>query len=90
MYQILIRPVHGGAYACGKTECSIHYKYGEPRKRDQREPRDQWLALTSNAHEGYVDWDVFEAIQRMVHANARLAGRAGAPKSGEALLSASK
>ncbi|CAN7785132.1 recombinase family protein [Caballeronia sp. LjRoot34] len=80
VYQILTRPVYGGAYACGKTECSIHYKDVEPRKRDQRKPRDQWLALTPNAHEGYVDWDEFEAIQRVIHANARLGGQAGAPK----------
>jgi DNA invertase Pin-like site-specific DNA recombinase len=87
VYQILTSPVYGGAYAYGKTECTIHYEDGEPRKRDQRKPRDQWLALIPNSHEGYVDWDEFERIQRVIHANVRLGGQAGAPKNGEALLS---
>src|ERR1700755_3444894 len=40
VYQILTNPIYGGAYAKGKTESPIHYEDGEPRKRDQRKPRD--------------------------------------------------
>ena len=86
VYQILTNPVYGGAYAYGKTECTVHYEAGEPRKRDRRKPRDEWLALIPNAHDGYVDWDEFERIQRAIHANVRLGGHAGAPKNGEALV----
>jgi DNA invertase Pin-like site-specific DNA recombinase len=86
VYQILTNPIYGGAYAYGKTECTIHYEDGEPRKRDRRKPRDQWLSLIPEAHDGYVAWDEFERIQRAISANVRMAGHAGAPKSGEALL----
>jgi DNA invertase Pin-like site-specific DNA recombinase len=86
VYQILTNPIYGGAYAYGKTECTIHYEDGEPRKRDRRKPRDQWLALIPDAHDGYVAWDDFERIQRAISANVRMAGHAGAPKNGEALL----
>jgi hypothetical protein len=77
--------VYGGAYAYGKTECTVHYEAGEPRKRDRRKPRDQWLSLIPNAHDGYVDWDEFERIQRAIRANVRMGAHAGAPKNGEAL-----
>ena len=86
VYRILTNPNYGGAYAYGKTECAIHYEDGEPRKRDRHKPRDQWLALIPNAHEGYIDWDEFERIQNSISGNLRLAGHAGAPKNGEALL----
>ncbi|MGF6812689.1 hypothetical protein OKW30_007906 [Paraburkholderia sp. Clong3] len=86
VYRILTNPIYGGTYAYGKTECAIHYESGEPRKRDRREPRDQWLALIPNAHDGYVDWEEFERIQCTISGNLRLAGHAGAPKNGEALL----
>jgi hypothetical protein len=72
-------------YAYGNTECAIHYEAGEPRKRDRRKPRDQWLALVPNAHEGCVDRDDFERIQNSISGNLRPAGHAGASKNGEAL-----
>jgi DNA invertase Pin-like site-specific DNA recombinase len=86
VYQILTNPAYGGAYAYGKTECAVHYEAGEPRKCGRRKPRDQWLVLIPNAHDGYVDWDEFERIQHTISANMRLAGHAGAPKNGDALL----
>ena len=85
IHQILTNPVYGGAYAYGKTECTVHYEAGEPRKRDRRKPRDQWLSLIPNAHDGYVDWDEFERIQRAIRSNVRMGTHAGAPKNGEAL-----
>src|ERR1700755_1261568 len=45
VYRILTNPIYGGAYAYGKTECTINYEGGEPRKRDRRKPRNEWLAL---------------------------------------------
>ncbi|WP_168788267.1 recombinase family protein [Paraburkholderia aromaticivorans] len=86
VHQILTNPVYGGAYAYGKTECTVHYEAGEPRKRDRRKPRDQWLALIPNAHDGYVEWNEFERIQGAIHANVRMGAHAGAPKNGEALV----
>jgi DNA invertase Pin-like site-specific DNA recombinase len=86
VYRILTNPIYGGAYAYGKTERTINYEGGEQRKRDRRKPRDEWLALIPNAHDGYVPWDEFERIQCAINGNLRLAGHAGAPKTGDALL----
>jgi DNA invertase Pin-like site-specific DNA recombinase len=86
VYQILTNPIYGGAYAYGKTERSTHYEGGEPRQCDRRKPREQWLALIPEAHEGYVSWEEFERIQRMIGANGLVSGQPGAAKKGAALL----
>ena len=80
MYRMLTNPVYGGAYAYGKTERTHQVTKAEnERKRHRRKPRDQWLALDPRAHEGYVEWDEFERIQRAIHGNLRLAGTLAPP-----------
>jgi DNA invertase Pin-like site-specific DNA recombinase len=87
VYQMLTNPIYGGAYAYGKSERGTRYVGGEPRKSDRRKPREQWLALIPNAHEGYVDWERFERIQCAIHANLPLASRHhGAARAGSAIL----
>jgi DNA invertase Pin-like site-specific DNA recombinase len=86
VYQILTNPVYGGTYAYGKTERSTRYEGGELRECDRRKPREQWLALIPEAHEGYVSWEEFERIQRMIGANVPVSGQPGAAKKGAALL----
>ena len=84
LYRILSSPVYGGAY--GKSERTVHYEQGEPRVIARRKPREQWLVLIPNAHEGYVSWEEFERIQQMMAANVRGRGRVGAATRGPALL----
>lgn len=86
VYQILTNPIYGGAYAYGKTERSTRYEGGEPRQWDRRKPREQWLALIPEAHEGYVSWEEFERMQRTIGANVPVSGQPGAAKKGAALL----
>ena len=86
LYRILSSPVYGGAYAYGKSERTVHYEQGEPRVIARRKPREQWLVLIPNAHEGYVSWEEFERIQQMMAANVRGRGRVGAATRGAALL----
>jgi hypothetical protein len=89
LYQILTNPVYGGAYAYGKSESSTHYVGGEARYRARRKPRAQWQVLIPHAHEGYLDWERFEHIQRMIHGNLMLPGARSRPaRSGRALLAA--
>jgi Recombinase len=84
--QVLTNPVYGGAYAYGKTACETHYEDGQARKSDRRRPREQWLALIPNAHEGYVEWERFERLQRTIRANLPLASsQPGAVRAGTAL-----
>jgi Recombinase len=58
----LTNPVYGGAYAYGKTEHTMRYENGEPHRGIRRKPREQWLALLPNSHEGYVSWEQFQQI----------------------------
>jgi DNA invertase Pin-like site-specific DNA recombinase len=86
VYSMLRNPMYGGAYAYGKTECTLHYEQGEPRTSRRRRPRDRWLALIPHAHEGYVSWDEFERIQQAMAENLRGWGHSGAVSNGPALL----
>ena len=51
-----------------------------------RKARSDWLALMSNAHEGYVSWEKAETIRKMVSSNVPTSRHHGAPKHGDALL----
>lgn len=86
VYRILTNPVYGGAYAYGKTECTLRYEGGQPRKGSRRKPRDRWLALIPESHEGYISWEQFEQIQQIISQNLRGGGRSGAARRGVGLL----
>ena len=86
VHRILTSPVYGGAYAYGKTELIVQYENGEPRKSSRRKPRERWLALIPNAHEGYVSWEQFEQIQQAIASNERGWEQSGAAQNGPALL----
>lgn len=86
VYRILTNPVYGGAYAYGKTEHTLRYENGEPRRGARRKPREQWLALLPNSHEGYVNWEQHQQIQQAIAENVRGRGPSGAVQGGAALL----
>ena len=86
VYQMLTNPAYAGAYAYGKTELILRYENGGPRKSSHRKPRERWLALIQNAHEGYVSWEQFEQIQQAIASNARGWEHSGAVQNGPALL----
>jgi hypothetical protein len=71
----------------GKTEHLLRYEGGQTSRQMRRKPWDRWLALIPGAHEGYVSWDEFERIQRLVRANKMGGEQPGAPKQGSGLLS---
>lgn len=88
VYQLLTNPAYGGAYAYGKTERGTRYEAGIERKNDRHKPRDQWLALIPGTHEGYVEWERYERIQRAIHGNLHVAsGALSAAREGKALVS---
>src|SRR5689334_2686955 len=86
IYRILTHPAYGGAYAYGKTEGASTYEGGSSRKVRRRRPKERWLALIPDAHEGYITWERFQQIQRTLTANVPGAGEPGAAKRGAALL----
>lgn len=87
IHRILTNPAYGGAYAYGKTESLTCYENGLSVQRTRRRPRDRWVALIPKAHEGYVSWEDFERIQKIIVGN-RLSDYepSGAARRGSALL----
>jgi len=80
---MLTSPIYGGVYTFGKTEHLVRYDGGKPRYLCRRKPREQWLALISGAHKGYVSWEEFERIAGAIRENMQ---GAGAVKNGPVLL----
>jgi DNA invertase Pin-like site-specific DNA recombinase len=86
VYRILTNPIYGGAYAYGKTERTLRYENGEPRQGARRKPREQWLALIPNSHEGYVSWEQHQQIRRAIAENVRGGEPSGIVQGGAALM----
>ena len=87
VHHILTNPAYGGAYAYGRTETVTCYDKGISVQRTRRRPRERWIALIPDAHEGYVSWGEFERIQKMISSN-RLSSYepSGAARRGSGLL----
>lgn len=87
VHHILTNPAYGGAFAYGKTERVTVFDDGVSIQRTRRRPRDRWVALIPGAHEGYVSWEEFERVQKMI-ANNRLSEYepSGAARRGSGLL----
>jgi DNA invertase Pin-like site-specific DNA recombinase len=86
MHRMLTSPVYGGAYAYGKTEHLTGYEGVRARHICRRKPREQWLAPIPGTHEGYVSWEEFEQIQRVVQQNNQGEPQPGAARNGQSLL----
>ena len=86
--EVLRNPTYAGAYAYGKTAVVIDALDGQPRRRSISKPREEWSVLIPEHHEGYISWDVYRRIQRMLSENSSRSGApgAGAAKHGPALL----
>src|SRR5437660_4862165 len=69
VYRLLTNPIYGGAYAYGKSRVEPYYEGSVRRRAIRRKPREDWLTLLPNAHEGYVDWPRWEAIRKMIAGN---------------------
>ncbi len=89
IHQVLTNPVYAGAYAYGKSR---HERYvdenGVLRKRVRHLPRSQWAVLIPEHHEGYVDWETYEANLARIASNTRPRAHqsGGAVREGTALL----
>jgi DNA invertase Pin-like site-specific DNA recombinase len=85
---VLRNPTYAGVYAYGKTAVVTEAVNGQPRRRSLTKPREQWSVLILEHHEGYINWDVYQRIQRMLSENSSRsdAPGAGAAKHGPALL----
>jgi DNA invertase Pin-like site-specific DNA recombinase len=83
--QILHNPRYAGAFVFGRTRTT---KW-EGRAKVTVLPREQWTALFSEAHPGYISWEEFEENERRLRENALAHGAERhncPPREGPALL----
>jgi DNA invertase Pin-like site-specific DNA recombinase len=78
---ILTNPVYAGAYAFGKTEARTTVFDGRARKTiGHKKPRNQWIVLIKDHHEGYISWREHERNLALIAANTHMKSRM--PKAG--------
>jgi hypothetical protein len=74
IHQVLTNPVYAGAYVYGKTRTEMTLDAsGVRRKRIRLLPRDHWqvLVLIKEHHEGFIDWQTYEANRQRIARNTR-------------------
>jgi hypothetical protein len=89
IHQVLTNPVYAGAYVYGKTRTEMTLDAsGIRRKRIRLLPRDHWQVLIKEHHEGFIDWQAYEANQQRIARNTRPGPHkaGGAVREGNALL----
>jgi len=67
---VLTNPVYAGAYVYGSL--AIERYVDEParvRKRTRRLPRSEWGVVIREHHQGFIDWETFEANQARIASN---------------------
>jgi DNA invertase Pin-like site-specific DNA recombinase len=87
--EVLVSPVYAGAYVHGKTRIERYVDgQGQVRRRRRKLPRSEWGVLILDHHDGYIDWDTFQANQQRIAANMRpeVDDAGGAAREGGALL----
>jgi DNA invertase Pin-like site-specific DNA recombinase/predicted DNA-binding transcriptional regulator AlpA len=90
IYHVLTNPVYAGTYVYGKSRHEITLDAsGARKKRIRKLPREQWSVFIPNHHEGYIDWNTYEANLTRIGANTRPRphqSTGGAVREGSALL----
>lgn len=89
IHHILSNPVYGGAYVYGRTKTTTRIENGRKRSfAGNHVAQKDWQVLISDHHEGYIDWDEYQANQRQITHNAAMKGSMvrGPARSGGALL----
>ncbi len=72
IHHVLTNPVYAGAYAYGKTrqETTLDAA-GARKKRIRHLPRSEWQVLIPDHHQGFIDWQTYEANQDRIASNTR-------------------
>ena len=90
VHNILTHPAYAGAYTFGRTR---QEKYvgddGVLRVRRRVLPRAEWAVCITDHHQGFIDWDTYQANQARIGANIRPTAHqpgTGAVREGCALL----
>ena len=89
IHHILTNPIYAGAYVFGRTKTVTRIEQGRKRSvAGLRVPQEQWQVLINEHHDGYIDWDEYQANQRQILHNAAMKGAMvrGPARNGGALL----
>jgi DNA invertase Pin-like site-specific DNA recombinase len=89
IHEVLTNPVYAGAYIYGKTKFERFVDGdGNVRKRVRKRPQSEWPVFIRDHHEGFIDWQTFEANQRRIKSNTHPTPHqpGGAVREGAALL----
>jgi DNA invertase Pin-like site-specific DNA recombinase len=89
IHGVLSSPIYAGAYTYGRTRCEITLDAaGARKKRVRRLPQSEWQVLIKEHHEGFIDWQTYEANQTRLAANTHPTPHkaGGAVREGSALL----
>jgi DNA invertase Pin-like site-specific DNA recombinase/predicted DNA-binding transcriptional regulator AlpA len=90
IYHVLTNPVYAGAYAYGKSRHEVTLdSSGARKKRVRKLPRSQWAVLLPNHHQGFIDWNTYEANRARIATNTHPRPHqpgSGAVREGSALL----
>lgn len=87
--QVLHSPIYAGAYAFGRTAARTRVVDGQACKTSgHHKAMADWNVLIRDNHQGYIDWDRYEANRRMLGENAHMQRRAArkSGRGGRALL----
>jgi len=86
---ILKQPKYAGAYVYGRNRTVREIASdGSVHARQVAMPREQWAVLLPDHHEGLIDWDRYERIQKQLRANMTQSpdNTPGPAREGAALL----
>ncbi|HKS53084.1 MAG TPA: recombinase family protein [Pseudonocardiaceae bacterium] len=90
VHHVLTNPAYAGAYAYGKTRQERRVdETGTVHRRRRPLAVSDWEVLIPDHHEGFINWDTFQANQARINANIRPVAHAageGAVREGTALL----
>jgi excisionase family DNA binding protein len=89
LHHILTNPIYGGAYVFGRTKTVTRIAQGRKHSvAGVRVPQEHWQVLIPDHHEGYIEWDEYQANQRQITNNAAMKGHLvrGPARNGGALL----
>ncbi len=90
VHTTLTHPAYAGAYVFGRSRTErCLAEDGTLKARRRGLPPDQWQVCLPGHHDGYIDWDTYQANQARLAANTRPRAHApgtGAVREGCALL----
>lgn len=83
--EVLHNPHYAGAYSYGRRQLVMG---SDGKKVVKTMPKEKWIVLITDAHEGYISWNTFDRVQKKLEENSKAqpARRKHLPREGPALL----